>query len=155
MSFRSNNFGGLSKNRNRSTWRWTEATATFLLLTTVKAASSFSTPMERFSSRWECVLLTFFFYILTTIFLEKPQHEWIIRIKCCFFIFFLNASDWFFVFSTLQVGKRSMFKLISAVTVGPAGEILLADSRIQVFSAKGDFSEEIYGEGRSTFDFSK
>lgn len=41
-----------------------------------------------------------------------------------------------------------MFKLISSVTVGPAGEILIADSRIQVFSAKGDFSEEIYAEGK-------
>lgn len=47
-----------------------------------------------------------------------------------------------------QVGKRSTFKLITSVTVGPNGEIIVADSRIQVFSAKGDFSEEIYSEGK-------
>ncbi|XP_043282889.1 tripartite motif-containing protein 2-like isoform X3 [Venturia canescens] len=64
--------------------------------------------------------------------------------QSCVFVF---DSDGKILFQ-VRVGKRSMFKLISAVTVGPAGEILLADSRIQVFSAKGDFSEEIYGEGR-------
>lgn len=64
-----------------------------------------------------------------------------------------NGQSCVFVFDSdgkilFQVGKRSMFKLISSVTVGPAGEILVADSRIQVFSAKGDFSEEIYAEGK-------
>ncbi|KAG5312051.1 TRIM2 protein, partial [Pseudoatta argentina] len=62
--------------------------------------------------------------------------------QSCVFIF---DSDGKILF---QVGKRSTFKLISSVTVGPAGEILVADSRIQVFSAKGDFSEEIYPEGK-------
>lgn len=54
-----------------------------------------------------------------------------------------------------QVGKRGTFKLISSVTVGPDGEILVADSRIQVFSAKGDFSEEIYSEGKGKFHENK
>lgn len=34
------------------------------------------------------------------------------------------------------------------MTVGPGGEIIVADSRIQVFSAKGDFLQEIYAEGK-------
>ncbi|XP_024883325.1 tripartite motif-containing protein 2-like isoform X1 [Temnothorax curvispinosus] len=64
-----------------------------------------------------------------------------------------NGQSCVFVFDSdgkilFQVGKRGTFKLISSVTVGPAGEILVADSRIQVFSAKGDFSEEIYPEGK-------
>ncbi|XP_034946165.1 tripartite motif-containing protein 2-like [Chelonus insularis] len=62
-----------------------------------------------------------------------------------------NGQSCVFVFDSdgkvlFQVGKKGMFKLISSVTVGPAGEILVADSKIQVFSAKGDFSEEIYPE---------
>lgn len=61
--------------------------------------------------------------------------------RSCVFVF---DSDGKLLF---QVGKNG-FKLISSVTVGPAGEILVADSRIQVFSAKGDFSEEIYSEGK-------
>lgn len=48
----------------------------------------------------------------------------------------------------LQVGKKGTFNLISAVTVGPTGEIVVADSRIQVFSAKGDFMEVLYDEGK-------
>ncbi|XP_050304391.1 tripartite motif-containing protein 3-like isoform X2 [Anthonomus grandis grandis] len=47
-----------------------------------------------------------------------------------------------------QVGKKGTFALISAVSVGPTGEILVADSRIQMFSAKGDFMEVIYDEGK-------
>ncbi|KOC65664.1 Tripartite motif-containing protein 2 [Habropoda laboriosa] len=62
--------------------------------------------------------------------------------SCCVFVF---DSDGKILF---QVGKRSTFKLITSVTVGPNGEIVVADSRIQVFSAKGDFSEEIYSEGK-------
>jgi hypothetical protein len=41
-----------------------------------------------------------------------------------------------------------MFQLIISVAVGPAGEILVAGSCIQVFSAKGDFTEEINTEGK-------
>ncbi|XP_012249825.1 tripartite motif-containing protein 2-like isoform X3 [Bombus impatiens] len=64
-----------------------------------------------------------------------------------------NGQSCVFVFDSdgkilFQVGKRSTFKLITSVTVGPSGEIVVADSRIQVFSAKGDFSEEIYSEGK-------
>ncbi|XP_060527863.1 tripartite motif-containing protein 3-like isoform X2 [Cylas formicarius] len=47
-----------------------------------------------------------------------------------------------------QVGKKGTFSLISSVAIGPLGEILVADSRIQMFSAKGDFMEIIYDEGR-------
>ncbi|GLH15925.1 Tripartite motif-containing protein 2-like Protein, partial [Gryllus bimaculatus] len=54
--------------------------------------------------------------------------------------------------SRIKVGKKGSqkgcFNLISSVTVGPGGEIVVADSRIQVFSAKGDFMEEIYPEGK-------
>lgn len=38
--------------------------------------------------------------------------------------------------------------MISSVTVGPGGEIVVADSRIQVFSAKGDFLHELFPEGK-------
>lgn len=41
--------------------------------------------------------------------------------------------------------------MISAVTVGPTGEIVVADSRIQVFSAKGDFMEVLYDEGKGLY----
>ncbi|GLV35927.1 thin [Carabus blaptoides fortunei] len=47
-----------------------------------------------------------------------------------------------------QVGKKGTFNLISSVTVGPAGEIVVADSRIQVFSGKGDFTQELFSMGR-------
>lgn len=43
-----------------------------------------------------------------------------------------------------QVGKKGTFNLISSVTVGPCGEILVADTKIQLFSAKGDFMGVIY-----------
>lgn len=36
-----------------------------------------------------------------------------------------------------------MLKLMISVAVGPGGEILVAGSQIHVFSAKGDFQEEI------------
>ncbi|KAG8036096.1 hypothetical protein G9C98_004676 [Cotesia typhae] len=47
-----------------------------------------------------------------------------------------NGQSCVFVFDSdgkvlFQVGKKSILKLISSVTVGPAGEILVADSRIQ------------------------
>ncbi|KAK9718052.1 NHL repeat [Popillia japonica] len=51
-----------------------------------------------------------------------------------------------------QVGKKGTFKLISSVTVGPTGEIIVADTRIRIFSGKGDFieivSDETRGKGR-------
>lgn len=34
------------------------------------------------------------------------------------------------------------------MTVGVGGEIIVADSRIQVFSAKGDFMHLVYDEGK-------
>ena len=43
---------------------------------------------------------------------------------------------------------RGQFKDISAVTVAPSGDILVADSRIQVFSPAGDFVREIYPQGK-------
>ncbi|XP_075237718.1 tripartite motif-containing protein 3-like isoform X2 [Lycorma delicatula] len=65
---------------------------------------------------------------------------------CCVFVFDTEGKLLF------QVGKkgsqRGCFNLISSVTVGPDGEIVVADSRIQVFSAKGDFLQELYPEGK-------
>ena len=43
---------------------------------------------------------------------------------------------------------RGQFKDISAVTVAPNGDILVADSRIQVFNSNGDFVREIYPQGK-------
>lgn len=68
-----------------------------------------------------------------------------------------NGPSCVFVFDTegkflFEVGKKGSskgcFNLISGVTVGPEGEIVVADSRIQVFSAKGDFLQEIYPQGK-------
>ncbi|XP_046678995.1 tripartite motif-containing protein 3-like isoform X2 [Homalodisca vitripennis] len=68
-----------------------------------------------------------------------------------------NGPSCVFVFDTegkllFQVGKKGSqkgcFNLISCVTVGPGGEIVVADSRIQVFSAKGDFLQEVFSEGK-------
>lgn len=50
-----------------------------------------------------------------------------------------------------QVGKKGTFSSISAVTVGPLGEIVVADSRVQMFSAKGDFLEVVYDDRKGTF----
>lgn len=47
-----------------------------------------------------------------------------------------------------QVGKKGTFSLISSVTVGPLGEIVVADARVQVFNGKGDFLEVLYDEGK-------
>lgn len=44
--------------------------------------------------------------------------------------------------------QKGCFNLISCVTVGPGGEIVVADSRIQIFSAKGDFLQEVFSEGK-------
>uniref|UniRef100_A0A0A9XTU7 Tripartite motif-containing protein 3 n=2 Tax=Lygus hesperus TaxID=30085 RepID=A0A0A9XTU7_LYGHE len=63
-----------------------------------------------------------------------------------------NGPSCVFVFDELgkflfQLGskgnKKGCFNLISSVTVGSEGQIVVADSRIQVFSAKGDFLQEI------------
>ena len=43
---------------------------------------------------------------------------------------------------------RGQFKDISAVTVAPSGDILVADSRIQVFNSAGDFVREIFPQGK-------
>nr|CAD7453141.1 unnamed protein product [Timema tahoe] len=68
-----------------------------------------------------------------------------------------NGLSCVFVFDAagkilFQVGRRGShrgcFNLISSVTVGPGGEIVVADSRIQVFSAKGDFIQQLFGEGK-------
>lgn len=46
-----------------------------------------------------------------------------------------------------QVGKKGntkgCFNLISSVCIGPGGSIIVADTRIQIFSPKGDLIEEI------------
>lgn len=52
----------------------------------------------------------------------------------------------FYIFKILQVGKKGTFSSIAAVTVGPMGEIVVADARVQMFSAKGDFMEIVYDD---------
>ncbi|XP_030755457.1 tripartite motif-containing protein 2-like isoform X3 [Sitophilus oryzae] len=64
-----------------------------------------------------------------------------------------NGMSCVFVFDDegkilFQVGKKGTFSLISSVAVGSTGEIFVADSRLQMFSAKGDFLEIIYDEGK-------
>ncbi|XP_066253109.1 tripartite motif-containing protein 3-like isoform X2 [Euwallacea similis] len=64
-----------------------------------------------------------------------------------------NGMSCVFVFDEdgkilFQVGKKGTFSMISSVSVGPTGEIFIADTRVQMFSAKGDFTEIIYDEGR-------
>jgi tripartite motif-containing protein 2/3 len=64
-----------------------------------------------------------------------------------------NGMNCVFVFDAdgkilFQVGKKGTFSQISSVTVGPNSEILVADFKIQVFSAKGDFMEVIRDEGK-------
>ncbi|BET03393.1 IG_FLMN [Nesidiocoris tenuis] len=63
-----------------------------------------------------------------------------------------NGPSCIFVFDEFgkflfQVGskgnKKGCFNLISSVAVGSEGQIVVADARIQVFSAKGDFQYEI------------
>ncbi|XP_023013976.2 tripartite motif-containing protein 2 isoform X2 [Leptinotarsa decemlineata] len=60
----------------------------------------------------------------------------------CVFVFDADGKILF------QVGKKGTFSLISSVAVGPLGEIIVADSRVQMFSAKGDFMEVVYDEGK-------
>lgn len=43
---------------------------------------------------------------------------------------------------------KGQFKDISAVTVSPSGEVIIADSRIQVFTPDGTFVREIYPQGK-------
>ena len=45
---------------------------------------------------------------------------------------------------------RGQFKDISAVTVAPSGDILVADSRIQVFNPAGEFLREIFPQVSNT-----
>ncbi|XP_065155835.1 tripartite motif-containing protein 2-like isoform X4 [Atheta coriaria] len=64
-----------------------------------------------------------------------------------------NGMSCVYVFDSVgkilfQVGKKGTFSLISSVTVGPLGEIIVADSRIQVFSAKGDPRKVLFEEGQ-------
>jgi tripartite motif-containing protein 2/3 len=57
-----------------------------------------------------------------------------------------------------QVGKkgsqRGQFNLISSVAASPNDDILVADSRIQIFSSDGDFKREIFSEGKGKKYFS-
>lgn len=45
--------------------------------------------------------------------------------------------------------------LISSVAVGPNSEIVIADTKVQAFSAKGDFMETIFDEGKGKRFFKK
>ncbi|KAJ8968665.1 hypothetical protein NQ317_009741 [Molorchus minor] len=67
-----------------------------------------------------------------------------------------NGMSCIFVFDAegkilFQVGKKGTFSLICSVSIGPLGEIIVADSRIQAFSAKGDFMEVVYDEGKGRY----
>ena len=43
---------------------------------------------------------------------------------------------------------KGQFKDISALTIAPNGNVLVADSRIQVFKSNGDYVHEIYPQGK-------
>ncbi|KAL0267807.1 UNVERIFIED_CONTAM: hypothetical protein PYX00_009961 [Menopon gallinae] len=70
-----------------------------------------------------------------------------------------NGPSCVFVFDSLgkllfQVGKKGngkgCFNLISSVCLGPGASIIVADTRIQIFSPKGDFIEEIgHSDGKN------
>lgn len=69
-----------------------------------------------------------------------------------------NGMNCVFVFDSdgkilFQVGKKGTFHQISSIAVGPNSEIVVADSKIQVFSAKGDFMEVIRDEGKGKKKF--
>lgn len=53
---------------------------------------------------------------------------------------------------SVQVGKkgsqRGQFNLISSVAASPNDDILVADSRIQIFNSDGEFKREIFSEGK-------
>lgn len=57
----------------------------------------------------------------------------------------------------VQVGKkgsqRGQFNLISSVAASPNDDILVADSRIQIFSSEGEFKREIFSEGKGLCSF--
>ncbi|GFR14409.1 tripartite motif-containing protein 2 [Trichonephila clavata] len=44
--------------------------------------------------------------------------------------------------------ENGAFNLMSSITIGPQDEIIVSDSRIQVFGASGKFIREIYPEGK-------
>ncbi|GBM76538.1 Tripartite motif-containing protein 2 [Araneus ventricosus] len=44
--------------------------------------------------------------------------------------------------------ENGAFNLMSSITIGPQDEIIVSDSRIQVFTASGKFIREIYPEGK-------
>ncbi|XP_044754086.1 tripartite motif-containing protein 2-like isoform X2 [Coccinella septempunctata] len=61
---------------------------------------------------------------------------------CCIFVFDEEGKYLF------QVGSKDVFKSISSVAIGPDGEIVVADSEIKVFSAKGDFLKVVSDGGK-------
>ncbi|XP_058795861.1 tripartite motif-containing protein 2-like isoform X2 [Phymastichus coffea] len=67
--------------------------------------------------------------------------------QCCVFVFDCDGKILF------QVGKKNNLKLIVSVAIGPIGEILVAGVSVHIFSAKGDFMEEIATEGKGTGRF--
>ena len=74
------------------------------------------------------------------------------------------GANWFSGFESeanfvlsIQVGKkgsqRGQFNLISSVAASPNDDILVADSRIQIFNSDGEFKREIFSEGKGLFFF--
>ncbi|XP_054722260.1 tripartite motif-containing protein 2-like [Uloborus diversus] len=68
-----------------------------------------------------------------------------------------NGASSVFVFESTgnfiqKFGKKGnepgMFNLMTSITVGPQEEIIVSDSRIQVFSSAGKYLREIYSEGK-------
>ncbi|XP_046405541.1 tripartite motif-containing protein 2-like [Ischnura elegans] len=53
----------------------------------------------------------------------------------------------------VSAGERSKghFGLISSVAIGPADEIIVSDSRIQVFSSSGEYLREVEAHGRGKY----
>lgn len=71
-----------------------------------------------------------------------------------------NSASCVFVFDDtgrllLQVGRkgsqRGQFNLISSVAAAPNDHILVADSRIQIFTSEGEFLREVFPEGKGSY----
>ncbi|XP_045475674.1 tripartite motif-containing protein 2-like isoform X2 [Harmonia axyridis] len=65
-----------------------------------------------------------------------------------------NGTSCIFVFDEegkflFQIGGKEVFQSISSVAIGPNGEIVVADSEIKVFSAKGDFLKVVADGGKA------
>ncbi|XP_024082916.1 tripartite motif-containing protein 3-like isoform X2 [Cimex lectularius] len=68
---------------------------------------------------------------------------------CCVFVFDIEGK---FLFRIGAKGNQDgFFNPISSVCVGSDGQIIVADSRVQIFSAKGDFLRVFHSEGKGRY----